>query len=145
MASGVPIDPRVSLSQIIFKNVLNGANWTSVALLGSQSNSGVPPHFLVRHKRGCTDAVFKGGEGEWTSTRHSAECTDSVPPCSHDPFFSVCVCELLLMKLAPFWCCYPQRNRQAGGESPPSGRAQAAGDPFGGADTERCRCLSKLS
>lgn len=53
LASGVPVDPRVSLSQVIFKNVLNGANWTSVASLGSQSNSGLPCHFLVWHKRGA--------------------------------------------------------------------------------------------
>lgn len=61
LASGVPVDPRVSLSQVIFKNVLNGANWTSVASLGSQSNSGVPRHFLVRHKRGTLTQCLRAG------------------------------------------------------------------------------------
>lgn len=70
LASGVPVDPRVSLSQVIFKNVLNGANWTSVASLGSQSNRGVPRHFLVRHKRGTLTQCLRAG-GQWTSTRHS--------------------------------------------------------------------------
>lgn len=82
-------------------------------------------------QEGHADAVFEGGRASGRPrATHSAECTDSVPPCSRHPFFSVCVCELLLMKLVPLWCCYPQRNLWAGGESPPSGRADAAGDPF---------------
>lgn len=124
MSSMVPIDPRVSLSEVVFKNVLNGANWMSVASLESQSNSGLPCYFLVRHKR--ADAVFKGRTASgrartaWQNVLTQFHLVLMIP-------LSRYACELLLMKLVRFWCRSPQRNLRSGGESPPSGRADAVG------------------
>lgn len=81
----------------------------SVASLGSQSNGELPCYFPGTAQEGCADAVFKGrtASGRARATRQDVltqfDLVLMIP-------LSRCACELLLMKLVRFWCCYPSKE-----------------------------------
>lgn len=59
-------------------------------LLGSQSNRKLPCYLLVWRKRGTLKQCLGWETGAYPRAIQ-AECTDSIQPYSHEPFYGMCV------------------------------------------------------